>query len=219
MELSPAQRKLAFAVIVLILAGLGAFLLWPASQPARGQAVYGTGPTARASSPAAPAAGAPAAGSPTPPAPAGSAVNIYRWLPFSQSDLAAAAGVVRRFCTGYTTWSYTESPASYVARMRGLVTPALAATLARGFATPGIAQLRTQQRQTASGSGAITALRAFGPSSLVFLVTVTQKTYSSQAAGGTPTAGVTSSDYAITIAQSGIGWQVNDIQLASAGNS
>jgi hypothetical protein len=217
MELSPAQRKLAFAVIVLVLAGLGAFLLWPASQPARGQAVDGSGPTARASSPAASAAGAPAAGSPA--APAGTAVNIYRWLPFSQSDLATAAGVVRRFCTGYATWSYTESPASYAARMRGLVTPALAATLARGFATPGIAQLRTQQKQTASGSGAITALRAFGPSSLIFLVTVTQKTYSSRAAGGTPTASLTSSDYAITIAQSGTGWQVNDIQLASAGNS
>jgi hypothetical protein len=215
MELSPAQRKLAFAVIVLIFAGLGAFLLWPAPQPARGQAVYGTGPTVRASSPAAHPAGAPAAGS---AAPAGSAVNIYRWLPFSQADLATAARVVRRFCTDYTTWSYTESPASYVARMRGLVTPALAATLARGFATPGVAQLRTQQKQAASGSGAITALRAFGPSSLIFLVTVTQKTYSSRA-GGTPTASTASSDYAITIAQSGIGWQVNDIQFAFAGNS
>ena len=126
--------------------------------------------------------------------------------------------MVRQFCADYTTYSYTENAAGYVGRMRGLVTPSLATTLARGYATPGVAQVRIRQKQTASGSGVITALRAFGPSSLIFLVTVTQKTYSSQGTGGT-TASVNSSDYAITIAQFGSGWQVNDIQLASAGNS
>jgi len=64
----------------------------------------------------------------------------------------------------------------------------------------------------------ITALRAFGPSSLTFVVTLNQKTYSTQRTGKT-TSHVVSGDYAITAAQSGNGWQVNDIQLASAGNS
>jgi hypothetical protein len=145
-------------------------------------------------------------------------VNIYQLLPFSQADLTEAAGVVRRFCSDYATYSYTESAGSYVGRMRGLITPELAATLAQDYATPGVAQTRTQQKQTATGSGAITALRAFGASSLTFLVALNQKT-SSTPQGGTTKAHTASGDYAITIARSGSGWQVNDIQLASAGNS
>ena len=214
MELSPAQRKLAFAVIVLALAGLGAFLLWPSPTAARGQV---TAPPSATGPPAArhTAATAPATVGAAPPA---GAVNIYQWLPFSQADLAAAAGVVRQFCTDYATYSYTQSAASYVGRMHGLVTPSLAATLARGFATPGIAGVRIQQKQSASGSGVITALRAFGPSSLIFVVTLAQKTYSTGRTG-TTTAAVTSGVYAVTVQRAGSGWQVNDIQLASAGNS
>jgi len=214
MELSPAQRKLAFAIIVLALAGLGVFLLWPSPATAhrRGTAA----PSATATPPARHSlAAAPATGSPA--APAG-AVNIYQWLPFSQADLVAAAGVVRRFATDYATYSYTQSAGSYVGRMNGLVTPTLSATLARGFATPGLAQVRTQQKQSASGSGVITALRAFGPSSFTFVVTLTQQTYSTGRTGKTSSA-VTTGSYAITVERAGSSWQVNDIQLASAGNS
>jgi hypothetical protein len=214
MELSPAQRKLAFAIIVLALAGLGVFLLWPSPATAHQQ---GAAPPSATGTPPArhsPAA-APATGGPAPPA---GAVNIYQWLPFSQADLAAAAGVVRRFATDYATYSYPQSADSYVGRMRGLVTPTLSATLARGFATPGLAQVRTRQKQSASGSGVITTLRAFGPSSLTFVVTLTQKTYSTGRTGKT-TSSVTNGSYAITVERAGSGWQVNDIQLASAGNS
>jgi hypothetical protein len=215
MDLTSAQRKMAFAVIVLALAGLGAFLLWPDSSPAPSRAA--PGPTARG------VASAPAPGPASPaavasPAPSGPAANIYRWLPFTQADLTEAAAVVRQFCADYETYSYTESADSYVGRMRALVTQALAATLARGYATPGVAQARTTQKQSATGGGVITALRAFGASSLTFLVTLSQKTHSTTRAGKT-TARVLSGDYAVTIAQSGSGWQVNDIQLASAGNS
>ena len=215
MDLTSAQRRMVFIVIVLALAGLGAFLLWPRPSPAASRAA--AGPTAHAAT----SAPAPVPSSPAPPAspvPSGQGVNIYQLLPFSQADLTQAAGVVRRFCTDYATYSYTESAGSYVGRMRGLVTSELAATLAQDYATPGVAQTRTQQKQTATGSGAITALRAFGASSLTFLVTLSQKTYSTPPSGKT-TAHTASGDYAITIARSGSGWQVNDIQLASAGNS
>jgi hypothetical protein len=213
MDLTSAQRKTAFALIVLALAGLGAFLLWPRSSPAPHEA----GPTARgvASTQAPPPVTPAATGT---PAPAGSPVNIYRLVPFTQADLSQAAGVVRQFCTEYATYSYTESASGYVGRMRSLVTPELAATLEQDWATPGVAQSRTQQKQSATGSGVITALRAFGPSSLTFVVTLDQKTYSTQRTGKT-TSHVVSGDYAITAAQSGSGWQVNDIQLASAGNT
>src|SRR5207247_4402327 len=117
MDLTSAQRKVAFAVIVLVLAGLGAFLLWPRSSPTPAQAA--PGPTAH------PATSAPAPGPASPaaagsPAPSGPAVNIYQLLPFTQADLTQAAGVVRKFCSDYATFSYTESAGSYVGRMRGL---------------------------------------------------------------------------------------------------
>jgi hypothetical protein len=214
MDLTSAQRKLAFAVIVLALAGLGAFLLWSRSSPAPSQAAPEPTTHAQASTPA-PGQVSPAAAS---PAASGPAANIYQWLPFTQADLTKAAGVVRQFSADYATYSYTESADRYVGRMRDLVTPTLAASLARSYATPGVARARTQQKQTATGSGVITALRAYGPSSLTFLVTLSQKTYTTQQTGKT-TAHKASSDYAITITRSGSGWQVNDIQLASAGNS
>ena len=215
MDLTSAQRKLAFAVIVLALAGLGVFLLRPGSSPARSGAA--ARPTARGPA-SAPATGSVSPAAPGSAPPSGAAVNIYQLLPFSQADLTAAAGVVRRFSADYATYSYTESAGSYVARMRGLVTPSLAATLARGYATPGVAQARISQKQSGTGSGVITALRAFGASSLTFLVTLKQKTYSTSRTGKT-TAHVASGGYAVTAARSGSGWQVNDIQLASAGNS
>ena len=215
MDLTSAQRRMAFIVIVLALAGLGAFLLWPRASPTASRAA--SGPTAHAAT-SAPAAVPSSRAAPASPAPSGRGVNIYQLVPFSQADLTEAAGVVRRFCTDYATYSYTESAGSYVGRMRGLVTSELAATLAQDYATPGVAQTRTQQKQTATGSGVITALRAFGASSLTFLVTLNQKTYSTPQSGKT-TAHTASGDYAITIARSGSGWQVNDIQLASAGNS
>ena len=215
MDQTSAQRKMAFIVIVLALAGLGAFLLWPRPSPAASGAAAGATSHAATSAPA-PAPSSPPA--PASPAPSGAGVNIYQLLPFSQADLTDAAGVVRRFCSDYATWSYTESADGYVGRMGGLVTPELAATLAQDYATPGVAQTRTQQKQTATGGCVITALRAFGASSLTFLATLSQQT-SSTPQGGKTTAHTASNDYAITSVQSGSGWQVNDIQLASAGNS
>src|SRR2546421_7971880 len=91
MDLTSAQRRMAFIVIVLALAGLGAFLLWPRPSPAA------SGPTAHpATSAPAPVPSSPAA--PASPVPSGPGVNIYQLLPFSQADLTQAAGGVRRGC-------------------------------------------------------------------------------------------------------------------------
>jgi hypothetical protein len=97
--------------------------------------------------------------------------------------------------------------------MRGLVTSELAGTLARGYATPGVAQTRTQQKQVSTGSAVVTGLRAFGPSSMTFLVTVQQKITEAQGKSQL------TSHYAVTVTRSGVRWQVNDVQLATAGNT
>jgi hypothetical protein len=140
-------------------------------------------------------------------------VNIYSWLPFTQQELAAAAAVTVKVGVDYNTFTYTESPAGYVAAMKGLITGQLATTLQATYATPGVASLRTSQKQVSSGTATITSLRAFGPSSLTFIVTAGQRLVSSH---GSSTG---STQYAITVTGSGSSWQVNDIELESAGNS
>jgi hypothetical protein len=211
MDLTPLQRKAVFAVIVLALAGLGAFLLFPGPSPAHGQAR--TDQRSSHSPRPAPTTAVPSV--PPTPVPTGpaSSVDIYRWLPFSQRGLAAAASVVLRFSTQYATWTYTQNAASYVAQMKGLVTSQLSGTLARGFQTPGVAQQRTQQRQSATGSGQVTAIRAFGTSSLTFLVTVTQKITGSHGSNSQSTG------YAVTVTGANSSWLVDDIELANQGNT
>jgi hypothetical protein len=213
MELTPGQRKAAFAAVVVALAALGAFLFLP------GPLLGRTGDSGRPAANSQPAHQSPApqatsGGLGAPPPTADTAgLNIYNWLPFSKAGLAAAATVVTRFTTDYANYSYTQSAASYVARMNGLVTSQLSATLGRAYATPGVAQLRTRQKQVYSGTVRITALRAFGSSSLTFVVTVAQKVSSTQ---GTTHQSV---GYAVTVAGAGSHWQVNDVEPASAGNT
>jgi hypothetical protein len=215
MDLTSAQRKLVFAGVVLVLAALGAFLVTSALRPHggardRGRAIglttpLPTGSPAFGSSPSAAPGGL---GS----APAGG-TNIYQWLPFSQAGLQAAAGVVRRFASAYATYTYTQTTASYIRQLNGLVTAQLAAILARGYATPGVAQLRTTQKQIATGTGQITAIRAFSSASITFVVAITQKV--------TGTAGTNraTTDYAVTVTGAATSWQVEDLELASAGNA
>jgi hypothetical protein len=140
-------------------------------------------------------------------------MNIYQWLPFTQAGLRTAADVVRRFAAAYASYSYTQSTASYERQMNGLVNRQLASVLARGFATPGVAQIRTRQKQIATGSGRITAIRAFGASNITFLVTITQKVTGTQGTKQTATS------YAVTVTGAADSWQVDDVQLASAGNA
>jgi hypothetical protein len=146
------------------------------------------------------------------PAVAGN-VNIYSWLPFTQQGLTDAASVTVKFCVDYNTFTYTESPAAYVAKMSGLITGQLATTLQASYSTAGVAALRTNQKQVSTGTAVINSLRAFGPSSLTFIVTTGQHLVSSK---GTTNG---STQYAVTVTGSGSSWQVDDIELASAGNS
>ena len=113
MDLSPGQQKAVFALIVVVLAALGYWLILPKVTHSHGS------PQAAASTPAATApASTPSAQSPPTPAVTTSPgnVNIYSWLPFTQQDLADAAAVTVKFCVAYNTYSYTEDAAAYVDR-------------------------------------------------------------------------------------------------------
>jgi hypothetical protein len=210
MDLTSAQRKAVFALIVVVLAGLGVYMFVPAT---RGSASPAAAPSPSRHSPAPPSPTASAA-SPVPLA-AGtpSAPDIYQWLPFTQSELATAASVTTEFSDAYGTWSYSQNARAYVDTMRNLITPELSQLLAQDYSAPGVASQRTGNKQVAAGSAVINSLRAFGPSSITFIVTISQQI--------TDTSGrsAVNAQYAVTVASNGSSWQVNDIELASSGNS
>src|SRR5215471_657867 len=208
MELSSFQRFVSFTAIVIVLAGLGAYLFLPSASGASGQ----PGPTAGhpgLTPPGGPGPGP--SGSPSPSAPygPGQAPDIYQWLPFTPSGLASAAQVTVRFGDDYGTYSYTESTARYLAPMRPLVTAQLAQLLGRAYATPGLVAARVSGKQSSTASTSIVSLRAFGPTSLTFIVAVTERI------GDSNGTSQQTSDYAVTLTGSGTAWQVSDIEPAS----
>ena len=208
MDLSPGLQKAVFVLIVIVLAAFGYWLVLPKLTHSHGPSQAGASPTP--TTPAPSSAQAPAVTAP--PAEAGT-VNIYSWLPFTQQDLAAAASVAEQFSVDYDTFAYSESAASYVGRMSSLITGQLATTLRAAYQVPGVAKLRTSQKQVSTGTAVIDSLRAFGPSSITFVVTAGQRLVSTSGttSGSTP--------YAITVTGSGGSWQVSDIELESAGNT
>jgi hypothetical protein len=140
-------------------------------------------------------------------------VNIYAWLPFTPQNLASAASVALRFSVDYNTFTYTENTASYIGAMSGLITDGLATKLQAAYGTPGVASLRQSQKQVSTGTAAINSLRAFGPSSMTFIVAAGQRLATTN---GTSNG---STQYAVTVTGSGSSWQVSDIELESAGNT
>jgi hypothetical protein len=208
-ELSPRQRSAVFVLVVAVLAALGYYLVVPAVTHSHGSA-------GAAATPAVPAPGTTPASAAAPTVSASAAAaggpDIYAWLPFTQQDLAAAASVAVRFSVDYNSFTYTESATAYVGAMGGLVTGQLAGTLRAAYQIPGVAKLRTSQKQVSTGTAVISSLRAFGPSSMTFIVTAGQRLATSD---GTSNA---STQYAVTVTGSGSSWQASDIELQSAGN-
>src|SRR5262245_23607619 len=106
MDLNPRQQKLAFAVIVVMLAGLGVYLILP--KATAGPHAAASGPTAQPTQ-ATPASTPPpqSVGGTATPAPSSTAtVNIFQWLPFTQDDLIKAASVASQAASYYDTYRY-----------------------------------------------------------------------------------------------------------------
>jgi hypothetical protein len=218
MELTTGQRRLLFAVVVLALAGLGIYLV--SSRSSGGSPAAAPAATASTAQPT--ASGPTAAGVPPSTVPAATPVStaggaqIYQWLPFTAADLAAAAKTTVTFAGDYATWSYTEDAAAYGAKMSGLVTAQEAATLENDYGTSGVAGPRAADKQVSTGSGTIDSISSFGsgnPTSITFLVTISQHVTSTQPAKSM------SGQYTVTVVSSGTAWQVNDIELSGIGNT
>lgn len=205
MDSSPVWRRVTFAVIVCVLVALGAYLLGPV---AHRQAQRGHQPGAGA--PPQPLASQVAAS--TAPSSTGQP-DIYQWLPFTQSGLAAAAAVVTRFGNAYGTYSYALSASAYAASLQPVTSPSLIGQIEAAYAAPGVAAARASSKQVAVGVATIDAISAFGSTSLTFLVQIAQQI---TASSGTSR---TSARYSVTLTVNGTSWQVTSVELATVGNS
>jgi hypothetical protein len=211
MELSPAQRKLTFALVVLALVALGVYLFVSRGGAAPAASPHASHPATRPPAPASPQVTAPPASSPPAGAAASQNSDIFQLVPFTPAGLASGEKIADQFGAAYGTYSYTESAAAYVASMQRVVSPQLGQQIAAAYSTPGVAGQRTSQRQVATATAQVTALRAFGPNSLTFVITVTQQVTATKG-GGTKTEG-----YAVTLTGGDTTWQVTDIELQNAG--
>lgn len=208
MDLSPGQKKAVFALVVVVLAALGYWLILPKVSHPKAQAQPTPTPSPTESVPSPPASVTPTV---TETPTAGGSVNIYSWLPFTQEGLTAAASVTQQFLVDYDTYSYTESAQDYVGKMGDLITAQLGTSLKALYASPGVAKVRDDQKQTSTGTAQINSLRSFGPSSLTFVVTSNQHLVTAKGtSNGT-------AQYAITVTGSGTSWQVDNIELSSTG--
>jgi hypothetical protein len=214
MDTSSGTRRLVFGLIVCALVALGAYLLGSTAHGAGRSAGRQPGPTVspepHSSAPDAGSAGPSGAG---PAVSAAAGPDIYQWLPFTQAGLAAAAAVVVRFGNAYGTFSYTQSAAEYVAPMQAITSGQLVGQIKAAYSTAGVVAARVGGKQVSAGTATIESIRAFGPSSLTFVVQVSQRMTDST--GGSQV----STGYAVTVTGNGTSWLVSDIELASAGNS
>ncbi len=204
MDISPASRRLVFGLVVALLVALGAYLLGPAAHGAGRSGAGSDTPTRQAAPiPTVEPATAPTSGQP----------DIYQWLPFTPAGLAAAAAVAVRFSDAYGSFTYTQDAAAYAAPLVAIASAQLIGQIEAAYASPGVAAVRVSGKQVAVGTATIGSIRAFGPSSLTFLVQVAQQL--TETSGRTDNTTV----YAVTVTGTGTTWQVTDVELASAGNS
>jgi hypothetical protein len=189
----PARATVLLAAAGLLCAGCS-LLPRPAASPAPASQ------PARATAPASP--------SPAPAAP-----PLASILPFPPARLQAAATLAGRFTAAWDSWSWRQSPAAWLARLRPMAAGSLYPALAQAAGTPGVLAQRTAARQTTAATTSAVRIRDLTPGSVTLTVTVRQ-VITSRAGTSQATA-----SYAVTLTTAGGGWAVWDIEPASAGNN
>jgi hypothetical protein len=192
-------------VIVCVLVALGAYLVGPLAHRQNQ-------PGHQAGSAASPRVSSRPVAASTAPLSAGQP-DIYQWLPFTPSGLEAAAAIATRFGTAYGTYSYTRSAAAYAASLQPVTSPSLIGQIEAAYAAPGVTAARAGSKQVAVAVATIEAISAFGPTSLTFLMQITQQITATTGTSNTATS------YSVTLTGNGTSWQVTSIELATVGNS
>ena len=197
---STAAARLIAALAVLVLTtACAARTLLP---PAPGQRAAGTTPAPTFPAPASAPAGATAA-----------RPGLAALLPDSPAWIEAAAGLAARFAAAYTTWSYAQPPAAWLARLRPITATQFYPALAQAAWTPGILAQRHRGRLAAAGTVTGEQIRDLTPGSVIITVQVRQVITSP--AGRSEVA----DDLAVTVVQAGGGQAVWDVEPAADGNT
>ncbi len=147
------------------------------------------------------------------PQPAPAAVPLASLLPFPPVRLQAAAGLAARFTAAWDSWSWRQSPAAWLTRLRPMASASLEPALAQAAGTRGVLAQRAAARQTATATVTALVIRDLTPGSVTVTATVTQVI-----TGSSGTSRATAS-WAVTLTPAGTGWLVWDIEPAAAGNS
>ncbi len=153
---------------------------------------------------------------PSSPAPAGATAarrGLAALLPASPAWIEAAAGLAARFAAGYTTWSWRQPPAAWLARLRPMTAGQLYPALARAAWTPGILAQRDHGRQAATGTVTGERIRDLAPGSVIIAVQVRQIITSPAGRSEVP------DDLAVTVVRAGGGQAVWDVEPATDGNT
>jgi hypothetical protein len=147
------------------------------------------------------------------PQPTPAAVPLASLLPFPPIRLQAAAGLAGRFTAAWDSWSWRQSPAAWLTRLRPMAAASLEPALAQAAGTRGVLAQRAAARQTATATVTALVIRDLTPGSVTVTATATQVI---SGISGTSRA---SASYAVTLTAAGTGWLVWDIEPAAAGNS
>lgn len=194
---SRAARRRGFppARLAALIAAMAACITIAACGPARPAA---SGTTAAPASPSVSRSAAP---------PSGLAL-----LPVPPGSLAGAASLAARLAASYASYSYAQPTASYLARLRPMVTSTLYNTLASAAQAPGLQAQRQHSRLAVSAHAEPQGIRDIQPGAVIVVVRVWQ-----QASSSTRTT-QSAADYAVTVITQDGTWSVYDIEPASAGN-
>jgi hypothetical protein len=149
-----------------------------------------------------------------PPAP-GQSAAVTRPAPSSPAPpaTAAAPGLAARFASAYTTWSWTQPPAAWLARLRPITTSQLYPALAQAAWTPGILAQRHHSHLAATGTVTGKQIRDLTPRSVIITVRVRQIITSPAGRSEVP------DDLAVTVIQADGGQAVWDVEPAADGNT
>lgn len=212
---TPAQRKLAFAGVVVALAAAGVYFTLPAfggfggrtATPASTEAAGGAGGAgARIATPRVDASPRPTASR--------TAAGIGDMLPLPEDELREAAETARRFTAAYATYRYDEGPQEYRGRLDPYVTDPIAEELAGGGgAAPAGRENLTREEVVVTAAASVEGTRLVSSDSVVVLVRADQTVES--------TKGTTSEDerFAVTVVDRDGGWKVSNVAPAGAGNA
>jgi hypothetical protein len=155
----------------------------------------------------------PAPSSPAPAPAAAPAPGLAALLPDSPAWIEAAAGLAARFAAAYTTWSWRQPPAAWLARLRPLTATQLYPALARAAGTPGILAQRDHSHLAAAGTVTGERIRDLTPGTVIITVQVRQAISTAAGRSEVP------DDLAVTVVRAGGGQAVWDVEPAGAGNT